>query len=134
MPLDTAGVTGEFSLIVGDAPLGPERESLADSIEPGIDTGATIGDATTFDIELYNNAVGALHDADVNYGGTTTAMTGDAATKTVQEVSLTALVANFGTPGEPVTIGVKPTAGLLGTDDVIIHSIRLQYKRKPATS
>lgn len=92
--------------------------------------GATVGDATKFTITAFNNATGALHDADANYGGDTTAMTGDAATKTVQEVTLTLAAANLGAAGDPVSLSFQPKDGTLGTDDVVLHSIELRYRKK----
>jgi len=90
--------------------------------------GATVGDATTFTITAYNQVVGILHDGGANLGGTTSAMTGNAATKTVQRVTLTMTNANtpFGSnTASPtkLTLSVTPTSGTLGTDDVIIHDI-----------
>lgn len=93
-------------------------------------TGATVGDATTFTITAFNNATGALHDADANFGGTTSAMTGNATAKTVQEVTLTLAAADLGTPGDNVSLSFKPTDGTLGTDDVVLFGIELQYRKK----
>lgn len=118
------------------------RFNLPDDIDTAVNatievyaskTGATVGDATTFDITLFNNALAALHDADANYGGTTSAMTGNATAKTVQKVTLTLTAANIGVAGEPVSMSIKPTDGLLGTDDLIIHGINLVYARKLKT-
>lgn len=92
--------------------------------------GATVGDATTFTIGIFNNAVGALHDADGNYGGATSAMTGNATSKTVQRVTRTLAAADLGAAGEPVSMSINPTDGTLGTDDVIVHAIVLRYTRK----
>lgn len=93
-------------------------------------TGATVGDATTFTITVFNNAKSALHDADADYGGATSAMTGDATAKTVQRVTRTLAAANLGQPGEPVSLSFKPTDGTLGTDDVILFGMNLRYTRK----
>jgi hypothetical protein len=93
-------------------------------------TGATAGDATTFTITAFNNSAGALHDADVDFGGATSAMTGNAAAKTVQQVTRTLATADLGSPGDHVSMSIKPTDGTLGTDDVIIESVVLQYRRK----
>lgn len=102
-------------------------------------SGNTLADATTFDIGVFNNVSGALADADDNYGGTTAAMTGDAAAKTIQKVDLTLALANLPDPDAaagPVgmTITVQPTDGTIGTDDVTVHFLRLRYKRKLRTS
>lgn len=96
-------------------------------------TGATLADATTFTVGLFNNATSALHDADTDYGGATGAMTGDATAKTVQKVTRTVTAADLGVAGAPVTFSIKPTDGTLGTDDVIVHAVNLKYKRKLLT-
>lgn len=94
-------------------------------------SGATVGDATTFTVTAFNNATGALHDADTNFGGATSAMTGNAAAKTVQQVTLTLAAADLGVAGDPVSLSFKPTDGTLGTDDVTLYSIELRYRCKP---
>lgn len=94
-------------------------------------SGATVGDATTFTVTAFNNATGALHDADTNFGGATSAMTGNAAAKTVQQVTLTLAAADLGVAGDPVSLSFKPTDGTLGTDDVSLYSIELRYRCKP---
>ncbi len=104
--------------------------STASLVVKASKTGATLADATTFDITIFNNATGALHDADATYGGATSAMTGDATAKTVQSVSRTLAAADLGVAGDPVSFSIKPTNGTLGTDDLIIHAIKLVYKRK----
>lgn len=93
-------------------------------------TGATVGDATKFTITAFNNATGALHDADADFGGDTTAMTGNATAKTVQEVTLTLTAANLGVAGDPVSLSFKPKDGTLGTDDVALLSMELRYRKK----
>jgi len=94
-------------------------------------SGATVGDATTFAVNAWAQTTGALQDAATDAGGTTTAMTGNAAAKTVQHLTLTLLAANLpdAVAGVPsvMTIGIKPTAGTLGTDDVTLHSVYLEY-------
>ena len=53
-------------------------------------TGATLADAPTFAVGAYNQVIGALHDADTNFGGNSGAMTGDdVAAKTIQVVTRT---------------------------------------------
>jgi hypothetical protein len=98
-------------------------------------TGATLADAVTFDVGVYNQVVGALHDADANYGGTTSAMTGDAAAKTIQAVTLTLALANLAASPASATITIKPTDGTLATaDDLVLLSARITYKKKLLTS
>lgn len=93
-------------------------------------TGATDADDTTFTITAFNNAKDALHDADANYGGATSAMVGTATAKTVQRLTLTLAAADLGQPGEPVSLSFKPTDGTLGTDDVSLYGVNLRYTRK----
>jgi hypothetical protein len=95
-------------------------------------TGATVGDATTFTLSVFNAALGALHDADTDFGGATSAMTGNATAKTVQKVTRTLALADLGVAGEPVSLSFKPTDGTLGTDDVIVHGMKLKYRRRAA--
>jgi hypothetical protein len=96
--------------------------------------GATLADAVTFTIGAFNQVTGALHDADADFGGASSALTGDAATKTIQAVTLTLALANLAASPASMTLTLKPTDGTLGTDDVIMHSVRISYKRKLLTS
>lgn len=96
-------------------------------------TGATVGDAVTWTCTAFENVAGSLFDADADFGGASSAMTGDAATKTVQEETLTFAAANI--TGSPATVAltIQPTDGTLGTDDVTILGAWLEYtKRIPA--
>lgn len=97
-------------------------------------TGATLADAVTFDIGLYNQVVGALDDADTNYGGTTSAMQGDATAKTVQSVSLTLSASDLASFPSSVTMTLKPTDGTLGTDDLCLLEVYVQYTSKILSS
>jgi hypothetical protein len=93
-------------------------------------TGATEADATTFDVGVFFNTVGALYDADANAGGTTSAMTGDAATKTVQAVTVSIDGDDLADPGSArgsMTITIQPTDGTIDTDDVTIGCLILSY-------
>lgn len=91
--------------------------------------GATLADAVTWTVELFNNVVGALYDADANYGGNSSEMTGDAATKTVQDVVRTLVAANLPTGPAVSTLTIQPTDGTLGTDDVILLGAYIEYQR-----
>jgi len=97
-------------------------------------TGATSGDATTFTITAFNNTSGALHDADSDFGGATSAMTGAATAKTIQKVTLTLALADLAANPNAISMSIKPTDGTLGTDDVIVHAVYIEYKRKARTS
>lgn len=85
-------------------------------------TGATLADAVTFDVAAFAVAVGDLHDADADFGGTSSAMTGNATAKTMQECTLTLTGANLPDTACVLTLSIKPTAGTLGTDDVCLHA------------
>ncbi len=89
-------------------------------------TGATVGDAVTWLVEAFNNLDGALYDADADFGGTSTAMTGDATAKTVQEETLTLAAANIAADPGVITLTIQPTDGTLGTDDVILMGVWLE--------
>jgi hypothetical protein len=95
--------------------------------------GATLADAVTFDVGAFNQVVGALHDADADFGGTSSAMTGNAATKTIQSVTRTLALANLAASPASVTLTIKPTNGTLGTDDLVFLGARVTYTSKLLT-
>jgi len=97
-------------------------------------TGATIGDATKFTVAAYNNVKAAAYDADEDFGGDTGAMTGDATAKHVQEVTLTLALANLAAYPAAIELTIKPKAGTLGTDDVIMLGAWIEYKKKLLTA
>jgi hypothetical protein len=117
-------------------PIPPDLDATADVIVHimAAKIGATIGDAVTWTIEAFNNADAALYDADADFGGASSAMTGDAATKTCQEETLTLAAANVAGSPCVLTLTLQPTDGLLGTDDVILLGVWLEYTRKILTS
>lgn len=89
--------------------------------------GATLADAVTWTVQFFENLDGALYDADADAGGASSAMTGDATSKTVQEETLTIAAADVnGAPGA-FTISIQPTDGTLDTDDVILIAVWLEY-------
>lgn len=96
-------------------------------------SGATLADATTFTIVAFFQTPGALHDADTDAGGVTNAMTGDAAAKTVAE--LTRTIAAVDVPASPsaLSFSIKPTDGTLGTDDALVEGIWIEYTPKSST-
>lgn len=96
-------------------------------------TGATVGDATTLTLAVYIFAVGNLHDADANCGGVTNALTGNAVAKTTAALRRKITAADIPLGARTMTVSITPTAGTLGTDDLLLHDIRLLYKRKAAT-
>lgn len=97
-------------------------------------TGATSGDAVTWLVGCFFLVDAALHDADTDCGGTSSAMTGDATAKTLQEETLTIAAANVQSAPGVITLTVQPTDGTLGTDDVIISGIWAEYTGKTLTS
>jgi hypothetical protein len=97
-------------------------------------SGATVGDATTFLVAAYFIAAGDLHDAGTNCGGTTDALVGDATAKTTDLLSLTFAAADVPAGAVSLTFTLKPTNGKLGTDDVMVHAVRLRYTRKAQTA
>ena len=92
-------------------------------------TGATLADAVTWTVTAFNIVDGTLHDADSDFGGVSSAMTGDATAKTVQHETLDLAAANLVSSPAAVSVTIQPTDGTLGTDDVIIQGIYLTYKR-----
>lgn len=98
--------------------------------------GATVGDATTFTVTAFVQDVAALHDADSDFGGTSSAITGDATSKTVQASTLTLALADLAAAAAPacISMSIKPTDGTLGTDDIIVHAVLILFKRKLRTA
>jgi hypothetical protein len=93
-------------------------------------SGNTDADDTTITVEAFNQVAGALHDADDDYGGTTNALVGNAAAKTLTTLSLTLALANLPAVGSGVSLTFHPTDGTLGTDDLLIHRIWVEYTKK----
>lgn len=95
-------------------------------------TGATVGDATTLTFTGFLQAVGSLHDADADMGGASGALDGDATAKTVAELSRAFAAEDLPADGVEASASItfKPTDGTLGTDDLLVHSLVVQYTRK----
>jgi len=96
--------------------------------------GATVGDATKFTVAAYNNDVGAAYDADDDFGGDSSAMTGDATTKSIQEVTLTLALADLTAYPAAIELTIKPKDATLGTDDVIMLAAWIEYQKKLLTA
>lgn len=98
--------------------------------------GATPGDATTFTVSAFAQTVGALHDADSDFGGVSSAITGNATSKTIQASTLTLALADLAAAAAPaaISMSIKPSDGTLGTDDMIVHAVFIEFKRKLRTS
>lgn len=117
-------------------PIPPDLDASADVIVHVLAAkiGATVGDAVTWLIEAFNNVDAALYDADADFGGTSSAMTGDALTKTCQEETLTLAAADVAGSPCVLALTLQPTDGTLGTDDVIVLGVWLEYTRKALAS
>jgi hypothetical protein len=96
-------------------------------------TGANAVDATTFVIGAFNQVVGALHDADADFGGTSSAITAAATAKTIQSVSRTLALADLASYPSSFSLTIAPTAGVLATDDLMLHRAYIEYTRKNPT-
>lgn len=94
-------------------------------------TGATnnAGNTTTITVEAFNQVDGALHDVDVDYGGTTDAVVPGAAAKTLDVLTLVLAALNLPAVGSHVSLTIKPTDGTLDTDDFCIHRIYAEYTK-----
>lgn len=97
-------------------------------------TGATVGDAVTLTFAAFFQTVAALHDADTDCGGASSALTGDATAKTVTELTRTIAAADVPAAPCALSLSIKPTNGTLGTDDAIVSGLWIEYKRKLRTS
>jgi hypothetical protein len=98
-------------------------------------SGATndAGNTTTIDAALYNQVGAALHDAETDFGGTSSALVPDATAKTISNLTLTLTAADLAA-GAGVSMSFKPTDGTLDTDDLMMHAIYMTYTKKIPTS
>lgn len=94
-------------------------------------TGTT--NAPTMTVTAFFQTVGALHDADTDCGGTSSAYTSGTA-KQVQELTLTLAAVDVPPAPAGLSFSVKPTDGTVGTDDTILTGMWIEYKRKVLTS
>lgn len=97
-------------------------------------TGATLGDAVTWTCQVFFQTDAALHDADADAGGASSAMTGDATAKTVQIETLSIAAGDIPALPAAMTLTIQPTDGTLGTDDVVLIAVYGTYKRRGVTS
>ncbi len=93
-------------------------------------SGATLGDAVKLTVAAFEVVPTALHDADVDFGGDTDALVGNATAKTVTELTLTFAAANIHAYAETLSLQIKVKAGLLGTDNAYLHGAWLEYTKK----
>jgi hypothetical protein len=113
-------------------PMPQDLDDMADVVFHALvsKVGATSGDATKLTVGAFEQTVAALHDADSDFGGDTTAVVGNATSKTVTEVTLSLLGANVHATPSAMTFTIQPKAGTLGTDDLCLHAAWLEYKGK----
>lgn len=93
-------------------------------------SGATVGDATKFKIEAFNNVVDAAYDADADFGGDTDALVGNDTAKHVQHLTRTLALADLAAYPAAIELTMKPKDGTLGTDDVILLAAWVTYTKK----
>ncbi|GMV19454.1 MAG: hypothetical protein AMXMBFR56_76780 [Polyangiaceae bacterium] len=92
-------------------------------------SGATVGDTCPFTLGVFFQTVGALHDADADAGGDTTALVGGAPAKTVQKATRAIASADIPAPPAKCTVTCKPKATKLGTDDAFLHEAYVEYEQ-----
>lgn len=97
-------------------------------------SGATVGDATAFVVGAYFLAAGDLHDADTLVTGDSTALVGNATAKTTAKLTKTIAHADIPADAMSMTLLLNPKTGLIETDDVMVHCVRIRYTRKIQTS
>jgi len=119
-----------------NVPIPPDLDASKDVILHFLaaKVGATVGDAVKWTVTAFNNVDAALYDADSDFGGDSSAMTGDATSKTCQEETLTLAAANVAGSPCVLHLTIQPKDGTLGTDDVILIAVWMEYTRKALTS
>lgn len=89
-------------------------------------SGATVGDATTLTITAFIISAGDLHDAGSDVGGVTAAVAGAAVAKTTTLLTRTIAGASIPATARLLNFTITPTAGTLGTDDLMLHEVRIR--------
>lgn len=117
---NAATTTGILTTIFAPAPQDPAAPAKLHLLVSKV--GATLADASTFTVGGFAVAVGQLHDAGSDIGGASSAVVGNAASKTVQEVTLDLTGANLPDTACLLTLTIKVTDGTLGTDDMLLHA------------
>ncbi len=97
-------------------------------------SGATVGDATAFVVGAYFLTAGDLHDADTLVTGDSTALVGNAAAKTTAKLTKTIGAADVPADAMSMTLLLNPKTGLIETDDVMVHCVRIRYTRSIQSS
>lgn len=89
------------------------------------------GNTVTWLVEFFNNVLGALYNADADYGGTSSAMAPAVTSLTVQEEILALDADDLPSFPGAITMTIQPTDNTLDTDDVIILGLWIEYVRRP---
>lgn len=92
------------------------------------------GNTTTMATGLFNQVDAATITADTDFGGASSALTPNATTLTIQNLTRTISAADLAAYPASTTITAKPTAGTLDTDDLLFVDAYIVYTRKPRTS
>jgi len=104
----------------------------------GSKTGATMGDATTFDISVWEQLPGDADGAGPTFSGTTNAFNATATANTIQDVLVSVEGGTFALPtnGGPATatVSLQPHNGTLGTDDALVNSLLFFYTKVKPTA
>ena len=93
--------------------------------------GATATDTPGFVVEAFAQTVGAVYDADADFGGTSSRLT-NAASTTVQEVTLSLAAGDV--PASPAAFTLTVVPDDLADDDLVLLAVWLEYKGKILTS
>lgn len=111
-------------------PMPPDLDASANVILhiSSYKVGATAGDTINWTVEAFNNVVGALWDADTDFGGECSDLTNT--TKLVQESTLTLALADVAGSPAVLTLTIQPKDGELATDDVVLLGVWLEYTKK----
>ncbi len=115
-------------------PIPADLDATADVVVhlSGYKVGATAGDTINWTVGAFNNVVGALWDADTDFGGDAGDFTNT--TKLVQEHTVTLALADVAGSPTVLTLTINPKDGELATDDVVLLGVWLEYSRKTLTA
>ncbi len=97
-------------------------------------TGATTGDTGKLTFAGYILSVGDLNNADTAFTADMAGMTATATTGTTAEQTYTIAAADVPSGARTLTFSLTPKSGTLETDDILLHSVRIQYTRKLQTT
>ncbi len=96
--------------------------------------GATAADVASITSSIVWQTPAALADADTPVVDTSSAMVGDATSLTVAELIATIAAADIPDSPSAMTMTINPTDGTLGTDDLMLIGVWIEYTAKPDVS